>query len=189
MSLFVSQSDDSPPAPPLPSSSKIGDAFTETSSPVAVASSALVVGVTSTRGDDGSGAGTIRLAVRTPFLVFRHFEMPCRSDGRFANAWNTWRLRIIVYTKFELPIKMTIVFYKWSKFFWSLKLPSNWYWMMLLKISSRKKTKWWLDGAENRNHGVLNASSKCNSLIAATIDRVFKYGDTKFTDIHLVLPT
>lgn len=45
---------------------------------------------------------------------------------------------------------------------------------MLLKISNKKKTKWWFDGAENRNHGVLNASNKCSNLIAATIDRVFK---------------
>lgn len=50
--------------------------------------------------------------------------------------------------------------------------------MILLKISKRKNTKWWLVGAENKNHGVLNASSKCNSLVLATIDSVLRYGDT-----------
>lgn len=35
--------------------------------------------------------------------------------------------------------------------------PSNWYCMMLLKTSSRKKTRWWLVGLANRNQGVLNA--------------------------------
>lgn len=93
-----------------------------------------------------------------PFRLLKHFEMPWTSDGKLASAWNTCRFRIIVYTKFALP--------------------SNWYWMMLLNISSRKNTKWWLDGAENRNHGVLNASNKCNNFTAATIDNVFKYGET-----------
>lgn len=31
---------------------------------------------------------------------------------------------------------------------------------------------------EKRNHVVEKASSKCNSLLAATIERDFKYGDT-----------
>ena len=37
---------------------------------------------------------------------------------------------------------------------------SNWYFIILLKISSRKNTKWWLVAFENRNQGVENA---CNS--------------------------
>ena len=56
--------------------------------------------------------------------------------------------------------------------------PSNWYCMMLLKISSRKNTRWWLLGAEKRNQGVVKASSRCSSLVADTIDNVFRYGDT-----------
>lgn len=58
-------------------------------------------------------------------------------------------------------------------------LPSNWYWMMLLNISRRKKTRWWFVGEEKRNQGVLKASSKCSSLVLATILKVFKYGDTE----------
>jgi len=50
---------------------------------------------------------------------------------------------------------------------------------MLLKISRRKNTKWWLLGAENKNQGVLKASNKCNNFVLATMERVFKYGDTK----------
>ena len=38
--------------------------------------------------------------------------------------------------------------------------PSNWYCMILLKISSKKNTKWWLVAFENRNQGVEKA---CNS--------------------------
>jgi len=34
------------------------------------------------------------------------------------------------------------------------------------------------DGEENKNHGVVNASTKCKSFVLDTIDRVFKYGDT-----------
>ncbi|KAE9541705.1 hypothetical protein AGLY_003696 [Aphis glycines] len=34
------------------------------------------------------------------------------------------------------------------------------------------------DGEENKNHGVVNASTKCNSFVLDTIDKVFKYGDT-----------
>lgn len=59
-----------------------------------------------------------------------------------------------------------------------MELPSNWYWIILLKISSRKKTKWWLAGAEYRNHGVEKASSRCSNLMLATIESVFKYGET-----------
>ena len=51
-----------------------------------------------------------------------------------------------------------------------MELPSNWYWMMLLNISKRKNTRWWLLGVERRNQGVLKASSKCISLHAAIID-------------------
>ena len=36
-------------------------------------------------------------------------------------------------------------------------IPSNWYWIILLKISSKKKTKWWLVALEKRNQGVEKA--------------------------------
>lgn len=35
------------------------------------------------------------------------------------------------------------------------------------------------DGEENKNQGVVKASTKCKSFVLETIDRVFKYGDTK----------
>ena len=50
--------------------------------------------------------------------------------------------------------------------------------MMLLKTSSRKKTRWWFWGAEKRNQGVEKASSRWSSLLAATMDRLFRYGET-----------
>jgi len=50
--------------------------------------------------------------------------------------------------------------------------------MILLKISNKKKARWLADGEENKNHGVVNASTKCKSFVLETIDRVFKYGDT-----------
>lgn len=50
--------------------------------------------------------------------------------------------------------------------------------MILLKISNKKKARWLADGEENKNHGVVNASTKCKSFVLDTIDRVFKYGDT-----------
>jgi len=56
--------------------------------------------------------------------------------------------------------------------------PSNWYWMILLNISNKKNTRWLADGEENKNHGVVNASTKCNNFVLDTIDKVFKYGDT-----------
>jgi hypothetical protein len=34
------------------------------------------------------------------------------------------------------------------------------------------------DGEENKNHGVVNASTKCKSFVLDTIDKVFKYGET-----------
>ena len=43
-------------------------------------------------------------------------------------------------------------------------------WMILLNISSRKNTRWWLLGVDKRNHGVENASNKCISLHDAIID-------------------
>jgi len=52
--------------------------------------------------------------------------------------------------------------------------PSNWYWMTLLKTSSKKKTRWWLAGEKNRNQGLEKTSSRCSSLLAATIDRLFR---------------
>ena len=42
--------------------------------------------------------------------------------------------------------------------------------MILLNISSRKNTRWWLLGVDKRNHGVENASNKCISLHDAIID-------------------
>ena len=57
-------------------------------------------------------------------------------------------------------------------------LPSNWYCIILLNTSNKKNTRWWLAGLENRYQGVENASNKCNSLLAATMDRLFRYGDT-----------
>lgn len=51
-------------------------------------------------------------------------------------------------------------------------------WIILLKISSRKNTKWWLVTAEKRNHGVLNASKRCSSFVLATMDKVLRYGET-----------
>lgn len=51
-------------------------------------------------------------------------------------------------------------------------------WIILLKISSKKNTKWWLVGAEKRNHGVLNASNKCSNFVLATMDSVLRYGET-----------
>lgn len=50
--------------------------------------------------------------------------------------------------------------------------------MILLNISNKKNTKWLADGEENKNHGVVNASTKCKSLVLDTMDNVFKYGDT-----------
>ena len=52
--------------------------------------------------------------------------------------------------------------------------PSNWYWMMLLKASSRKKTRWWFWEAENRNQEVEKASRRWRSLLAATMERLFR---------------
>lgn len=83
----------------------------------------------------------------------------------------------MVYTKLELP---KTIFYGNSLLLFDAKnLPSNWYWMILLKISSKKKTRWWLVGDENKNHGVLKASNKCKSFVLATIESVFKYGETE----------
>lgn len=65
-------------------------------------------------------------------------------------------LKLQVYTKFFYVIYSKIT------------------WIILLKISKRKNTKWWLVGAENKNHGVLNASSKCSNLVLATIERVLR---------------
>lgn len=56
--------------------------------------------------------------------------------------------------------------------------PSNWYCIILLNISNKKNTRWLADGEENKNHGVVNASTKCNNFVLDTIDKVFKYGDT-----------
>lgn len=53
---------------------------------------------------------------------------------------------------------------------------------MLLNISIKKKTKWWFVGDENKNHGVLNASTRCTNLFAVTIERDFRYGDTELVD-------
>lgn len=50
--------------------------------------------------------------------------------------------------------------------------------MMLLKTSSRKKTRWWFWGEEKRNQGVEKASRRWSSLFAATMDRLFRYGET-----------
>ena len=50
--------------------------------------------------------------------------------------------------------------------------------MMLLKTSSRKKTRWWFWGKEKRNQGVEKASSRWSSLLAATMERLFRYGET-----------
>jgi len=50
--------------------------------------------------------------------------------------------------------------------------------MILLKISNKKKARWLADGEENKNQGVVNASTKCKSFVLDTIDRVFKYGET-----------
>ena len=52
--------------------------------------------------------------------------------------------------------------------------PSNWYWMMLLKTSSRKKTRWWFCAEVKRNQGVEKASRRWSSLLAATMDRLFR---------------
>lgn len=57
---------------------------------------------------------------------------------------------------------------------WVIASPSNWYWMMLLKTSRRKKTRWWFWAAEKRNQVVEKASSRCNSLLAATIERLLR---------------
>lgn len=50
--------------------------------------------------------------------------------------------------------------------------------MMLLKTSSKKKTRWWFWTAENRNQVVEKASKRCSNLLAATMERDFRYGDT-----------
>ena len=52
--------------------------------------------------------------------------------------------------------------------------PSNWYWMMLLKTSSRKKTRWWFCAEVKRYQGVEKASRRWSSLLAATMDRLFR---------------
>lgn len=39
-------------------------------------------------------------------------------------------------------------------------VPSNWYWIILLNISNKKNTKWWLVALEKRNQGVENACKK-----------------------------
>lgn len=52
--------------------------------------------------------------------------------------------------------------------------PSNWYWIMLLKTSRRKKTKWWFWDAEKRNQVVEKASSRCSNLLAVTMDRLLR---------------
>ena len=96
-------------------------------------------------------------AVFFPLLVKVLLIAP-QSVGRLAKAWKTCLFRMTVYTKLEFP--------------------SNWYWMILLNISSKKKTKWWLVGLEKRNQGVLNASNRWRSLHAANIDMDLMYGDT-----------
>ena len=96
-------------------------------------------------------------AVFFPLLVKVLLIAP-QSVGRLAKAWKTCLFRMTVYTKLEFP--------------------SNWYWMILLNISSKKKTKWWLVGLEKRNQGVLNASNRWRSLHAANIDIDLMYGDT-----------
>lgn len=48
----------------------------------------------------------------------------------------------------------------------------------MLKTSSRKKTRWWFWGEEKRNQGVEKASRRWSSLLAATMDRLFRYGET-----------
>lgn len=52
--------------------------------------------------------------------------------------------------------------------------PSNWYWIMLLKTSRRKKTRWWFWDTEKRNQVVEKASSRCRSLLAVTMDRLLR---------------
>lgn len=51
--------------------------------------------------------------------------------------------------------------------------------MMLLQTSSRKNTRWLFSGDEKRNKGVEKASMRYSSLEAATIDRLFRYGETE----------
>lgn len=46
--------------------------------------------------------------------------------------------------------------------------------MILLKASRRKKTRWWFWATENRNQVVEKASSRWSSLLAATIERLFR---------------
>lgn len=91
-------------------------------------------------------------------FLCRAFWMEAASDGRLANWWNTLRLRMIAYTRLQFPggrgagvhvcacVGTSAAtcdrkssgsdFYARSVF-----LPSNWYWIMLLKASSRKKTR------------------------------------------------
>jgi len=77
-------------------------------------------------------------------------DMDPQSVGRFARAWKQALFRMMVYTRLELP--------------------SNWYWIRLLNISSRKNTRWWLEGDDRRNQGVENASRRWRSLQAAIMD-------------------
>lgn len=52
--------------------------------------------------------------------------------------------------------------------------PSNWYWMMLLKTSRRKNTRWWFWVEEYRNQLPEKASRRWRSLLAATMHRLFR---------------
>ncbi len=124
------------------------------------------------------------------FFFCRAFWIDAVSDGRLASWWKTFRFRMIVYTRLQLPDGRFFV--SWGWFYMSVKLwdlmiwlefislfsPSNWYWMMLLKTSSMKKTRWWFWAEEKRNQGVENASSRWSSLLAATMERLFRYGET-----------
>lgn len=81
-------------------------------------------------------------------FLCRAFWMEAGSEGRLANWWNTLRLRMMAYTRLQFPggradrclsvfKTITVVLRHVPLFF----LPSNWYWIILLKASRRKKTR------------------------------------------------